>query len=345
MFLYHTRFVILILSLITASICMTSCTERKDPVKENYVLPIDSAQAESELRSLNERISKNPSDASLYYKRAQIFLKRNVLQTAFNDAVMATTIDSTRPEYFLLLGDISFRGLQVPKSVKAYESCLKLDPKNIEANLKLAEIYFYLKAYTKSVTYSNEVLKLDQRMAKPYFLKGFVYKESGDTVRAISSFQTVTELEPENYDAHHQLGIIHAAKGDKLALQYYNNALKVRPNSTEALYNRGLFFQEHSDFDKAIADYQSILKIDPSYTDAYYNQGFIALVNRKDYKTAIDFFSKVVQIDQNYIEAFYNRGLAHEYAGNKSAAREDYNKALSIFPNYSLAKEGLERIR
>ncbi len=323
---------------------LSSCAPKEETAKEGTTLSQDSSGREDMLRTLNDRIEKNPDDAIAYFSRAQVFLQKNILQQSFNDAMKATVLDSMRPEYFLLLADISFRGLQIEKSVRAFEKCLMLDPKNLEANLKLSELYMYLKAYPNAISYANDALRIDDKKTKAYFIKGFVYKESGDTARALSSFTTVVELDPEYYDAYIQLGLIYGAKGNDLAIQYYTNALRVRPSSEEALYNRGLYYQEIGQLDKAEGDYKSILTNNPKYADAYYNLGFIALVNKQDYPEAIRQFSNAIRENQNYVEAFYNRGLAYDYSGDKSSAIKDYRSALSVFPNYGLALDRLREI-
>jgi len=320
---------------------LSSCTNKPNSDESEKVQSLDTMDSENKLQALNNMIANSPDDAKAYYERALIFIQKNILQQAFKDLSMATILDSTNPDYFLMLADVSFRGLQIQQSVKAFEKCLNLDPENIEANLKLSELYMYLKAYPKAIEYANEALRIDSRRSKAYFIKGFVYKESGDTNRAISSFTTVTELDPQNYDAYIQLGILYAAKDNDLALQYYTNALRVRPASEEALYNRGLYYQESGLLEKAEEDYKAIIAKNSNYVDAYYNLGFIALVNKKDYPEAIKQFSAALKADQNYVEAFYNRGLAYEYSGDKDAAIKDYRSALSIFPTYALAKERL----
>ncbi len=321
-----------------------SCKEKSQTPDDTAKVMYDSTTSDETLQELNDRINKNPKDASAYFSRARVFLAKNILQQAFLDISKATIIDSTRPEYFLLLADISFKGLQIQKAVQAFEKCIQLDPENIEANLKLSELYMYIKAYSKAIDYANAVLRINKKNQKAYFIKGFVYKESGDTSRAISSFTTAVELDPENYDAYIQLGILYGAKGNDIAIQYYSNALRIRPSSEEALYNRGLYFQESGLIDKAEEDYKLIILKNSGYSHAYYNLGFIALVNKKDYPDAIKLFSKAIELDQNYVEAFYNRGLAYQYSGNKDAAVKDYRSALSIFPNYSLAKDRLKEL-
>jgi tetratricopeptide (TPR) repeat protein len=240
------------------------------------------------------------------------------------------------------MAEVIFKGLQIQKAAGAFEKALQLDPKNVEAALKLSELYLYIKAYPKCVNYANEALKIDRSNAKAYFLKGFAYKETGDTSKALSSFQTAVEVQPDHYDAYIQLGNIQAARRNLMALQYYNNALRLRPHSTEALYNRGLFLQESGNLDAAIKDYETILKIDPRYEDAHYNLGYIDLVIKKDYTSAISHFSDAIRINDQYVEAYYNRGLAYEFSGNPEAAQKDYHAALKVVPTY---KPALKKIK
>lgn len=320
---------------------LSSCTPNQSENK-NGNGNIDSLNSSDVFFQLNKQILREPDNATAYYQRAKIYLEKDNINQAYADASKAVALDSSKMEFLLLLADVSFRGLQVRKSVEVYEKCLRLDPKNLEANLKLAEIYLYIKGYPKSIMYANEAMKIDRKLTKPYFLKGFVYKESGDTAKALSSFETVVDLEPENYDAHIQLGNLYAAMNNKLALQYYGNAISLRPRSTEALYNRGLFLQNIGELNKATGDYNVILKLDPKYADAHYNIGYIALVYKKDYPKAIEQFSEAIRLNKDYVEAYYNRGLAHEFKGEIKEALEDYHKALGIFPTYKLASARIE---
>jgi tetratricopeptide (TPR) repeat protein len=318
------------------SFSLFSCSEKKSEQQE----------AKKEVDSfakLNNDIKENPGRADLYFERAKVFAGRNVLQQAFEDAQKAISLDSTKAEYYFLLADISFKGLQITKAVGAFEKVIALEPRNTDAMLKLSELYLYIKLYPKSIFYANEALRVDKNISKAYFLKGFSYKEAGDTGRSVSSFQTAVDLQPDNYDAYIQLGNIYAAKKNPVALQYYENALRIRPSSTEALYNRGLFFQNSGNTEKAVEDYNTIIKLDPTYGDAYYNLGYINVTVNKDYKEAVKNFTDAIRVTESYAEAFYNRGVAFEMLGDKASAEKDYRKALEIVPTFKLAKRKLEK--
>ena len=295
-----------------------------------------------EFALLNDEIVAHPENAALYFRRSEIFMQKNNIKQAFDDINKAVTIDTTKIDYFLALADICFKGLQIQKSIDAYKKAISINPKSTEAHMKLSELYLYLKAYPSCLSEANEALKIDRNIAKAYFIKGFAYKETGDTSKAISSFQTSVEIQSDYYDAYIQLGNIEAARKHKIALQYYNNALRLQPNSTEALYNRGLLFQNMGELDKAVIDYMFILKIDSRYADAHYNLGYIDLAYLKNYKSAITHFTDAIRVNSQYAEAFYNRGVALELSGDAKSAEKDYRQALSIVPTFQLAKDKLK---
>jgi tetratricopeptide (TPR) repeat protein len=297
------------------------------------------------LAVLNEQIASNPANSSLLFRRAEYFFNSNNGKMAYDDITKAIAIDSSKEDYYMLLANIHFKGLQIEKSIHAFEKAIELNPANPEPHVKLAELYLYLKAYPKSLKEADDALRMDKNIAKAYFIKGFAFKEEGDTGKAISSFQTAAEVKPDYYDAYIQLGNIFAVRKDKLSLQYYNNAIKIRPQSTEALYNRGLLLQNVGQIELAENDYNTIIKIDPTYADAYYNLGFIELSMKEDYKAAIKQFTNAINANNNYAEAFYNRGLSYELLGDKEAARKDYQSALTIIPTYKLAKDKLKQLK
>jgi tetratricopeptide (TPR) repeat protein len=319
-----------------------SCRQKKE---EEKAASQQTATPVTEVDRLTNEITVNPKNANAYYQRAKIYTGQKKFKPALADINQAIALDSTKAGYFLTQADILFTNLLIPQAKQAFEKSLELDPKNTEVYLKLAELHLYLKKYKDCLQYANEALKIDKHMAKAYFIKGFAFKEGGDTAKAISSFQTCVEQEPENYDGYMQLGLLYSARKSKLAAQYFSNALRLNPKSIEALYGRGLFYQETKEFNKAFEDYTSILRIDPNYKDAHYNLGYIHLVHLKVYDQAIRHFNDAIRSDPYFVQAYYNRGLCYENLGDIAAAAKDYKQALNIFPTYKLAKEGLKRVR
>jgi tetratricopeptide (TPR) repeat protein len=298
----------------------------------------------NDLTTLNKKISDNPKDAESYNKRACYFLQKKDIENAFKDISQALQIDSKNSNYLITLSDIYFTMGKVEKCRETLNKAIEIAPENNEAILKLAELLFYLKEYQKVLDYTSMALKNDENIAKAYFIKGMTFKETGDTVKAVKSFQLAVEKNQDYYDAYMQLGLLFSLNNNALAVDYYNNALNINPKSTEAYYGLALFYQENDQEQKAIDIYNNIIKIDAKDKRPYYNIGYVNLVYLKKYDEAYKFFSEAIKIDPNYAEAYYNRGFTSELSGDKKNAISDYRKALEIKTNYEKALKALNRM-
>ena len=324
----------------------SSCRSNKEKTDQNVIEAVtDTSATGKAIAELTQKISASPGDAGLLHQRAKLYMKQMNLQYAMDDMQKATHLDSTKAAYFITLSDLYFAANKTFYAKAALEKCLTLDPDNIDAHAKLAEIFFIVKKYKEASDHLDAILKTDPNNVKVFFMSGMISKEKGDTAKAISSFQKAIDLDQQNYDSFMQLGVLYEAKHNPLALQYYNGALKLNPRSEEALYGRGLYYQDHNDLDKAIQDYTSIIQINPKNAQAHFNLGYIHYTFLKVYDQAIKHYSDAITANPDYVEAYYNRGLCYEAVGNIAAAKDDYDKAISFKPNYDLALKGLERIK
>ncbi len=339
------RLLISITLLLFLSAVLTSCSEKKKS-DQSGALPADSSALGKQIAELSAKIADNPKDPDLFHERAKLHLQGNDVANAMMDMEKVMSMDTTRANYFLTLADVHLAASKPGKSKAALEKCISLDPANKEAYEKLAELYFIAQQYKEAIQNLDGVLKLDITNPKAYFMKGMCYRDMGDTTKAVSSFQTCIEQKSDYYDAYLQLAMIFHARNNKLALQYYDGALRINPKSVDALYGRGLWHQENErNFDKAIQDYTSAAQLNPRAARAHYALGYIHYQYLKVYDQAIKHYNDAIAADPNWPEAWFNRGLAYEALGNIAAAAGDYSKALELNPQYPNAAEGLKRVR
>ena len=297
------------------------------------------------IAAVSLKIGEDPKNAEFYNQRAKLHLQRKDVGNALLDLDKALSIDTTKADYFLTLADAHFAASKVSKSKSALEKCLSLDPKNKDAHQKLAELYFYATQYKEALAQIDEVIKIDINSSPAYFFRGMCYRDMGDTTKAISSFQTATEQNPNDYNSYLQIAMIYHAKNNKLAIQYYDAAIRSNPKVADIYYDRGLFYQDIAgDYDKAIQDYTSCLEINPKDLRAHFASGFVHYEYLEIYDVAIKHYTDALNIDPNYAEASFNRGLCYESLGNIAAAATDYNQALSVRKDYKAAKEALQRV-
>jgi tetratricopeptide (TPR) repeat protein len=298
----------------------------------------------NQITVLTEKISKDANNATLYNSRAKLYLAENKVNDALGDISKALQIDEKNVDYFITLSDIYLAMNLINKSQDALTKALSLSPQNVETYLKLAELNLFLKKYDETHKNADKAIAIQALTPKAFFIKGFAYKETGDSSKAVTSFLKTIEIEPEYYDAYMQLGLMFSNRKNKLAVDYFNSALNLKPKSIEAYYALGMFQQENGNPDAAIKAYKNIIAIDPKYKQAYFNIGFVYLEYKRVYNEAVKSFTDAITVDKKYAEAYYNRGYTYELMKETDKARSDYKMATQIRTNYPKAIEGLNRL-
>lgn len=313
--------------------------ETSGQVDTSAVVVVDTS-----LDAINKKISEDPQNPVLLHTRALLLIDLKKFDEALSDMKNVLNLDSTKSEYFITMADLSMAANRTFNAKMFLEKAIALDPDNHEASLRLAELNFIVRRYPESLEILNRLIAKDKSDTTALLMRGFIFKENGDTVRAISDFRTAVESNPEFYAAYHQLGMIFQLRNDPICEGYFSNAIRIRPNSEEALYGRGLWYQEHDEYDKAIQDYTSIIKINPRNKSAHFNLGYLHQVHLKVYAEAVKHFTRALEVDPQYAEAYLNRGLCYESMGNISEAKKNFEAALVNRPGYVLAQQGIKRV-
>lgn len=297
------------------------------------------------LAEVEQRILADPTNPALFAERAMFHERADSLRLAENDWKRAIALDSTNATWRIALGDLYFRKIKLLDAEQRFQEAIALEPDSTEGRSKLSEVYLMQLRFKEAMTVANDALRLDPLDAKLYNLKGWIHRTAGDTALAISSYQTAIERDPAYYDAYISLGMLHAAKNDPLAVQYYNSALEVRPTSVEALYNKAMFAQEHDGDSTALACYAAIKSIEPNYPLAYYNTGYILLEHKREIPQARAEFNKAIELLPDYAQALYSRGLTFELQNMLDSAMNDYGLVLRLDPGNTEAAQGLSRLQ
>jgi tetratricopeptide (TPR) repeat protein len=328
------------LCLVLLAITLVSCGPGN--TGEKFDTPQDSVQAR--LDDLNKKIEASPDNADLLHDRARFYMSKTDFDKALKDIHAAISINDKKSAYFVTLSDIYLFTGRPDNCKESLVKAIGINPKDPDARLKLAKLYLIMKDYPNCFSEVKTLLDMDPLNASAYFTRAIALLEKGDTIRAVTDLKKAVENNQEYYEAYVQLGELYAVKKDGLAELYLKNALNIRPQSREALYMLGLFYQETGHYEQAISVYLNQLKIDSAFREAPYNIGYINLVYEKDYNKAIQYFSEALKRDPGYFKALYNRGYAYELSGQYAKAREDYQKTLKIEVNYEKAVEGLNRL-
>lgn len=301
--------------------------------KTETAVDLDKLPLEEQIALLDAKIRKQPNDADLYYKRANVLLQASNAQEALSNIQKAISLDAKKAEYYVLQADILFAQGENALAFSALQTAIEKDGKCKEAYLKSAELSLYLKDYDKVLFNTNQVMLLDKLEPKAYFLRGWAMKEQGDTAKAVADYRKAVELNGDYEQAYEELGMLYAIKGDGLAVEYLKSTLNINPKNIQAMYALALFYQENEAFQQALDTYKQILDIKPDHADALHNVGYINYEFKQDYDIAIECFTSAIKADSTFWQAYANRAKAYEKKGETAKAAEDFKKAEELKGN------------
>jgi len=293
---------------------------------------------------LSNQISANPNASDLYYERAYQLFEGGDDTLAFKDIKEAIRLKDDQGLYYFIYGNIAYKLNEIAEAQTAMRRAIELMPKEKAPYLSLARMQFDLKDFESANKTLENLSKEAGELPESYFLFGLIKKEIGDTASAIGNFQKVVAIDNDYYDAYMQLGLLLGAQKNKLGIDYLNNAVRLDPKSTEALYARGKLYQDVGMYKKAVEDYDQIITLNPDYAAAYYNVGWINFRVEK-FEPAIEYFNKAIIADEEYADAYYMRGLSYQAFGNNTEAKRNYEACLKLNPNHNLAKEMLALVK
>ncbi len=332
------RFLMLLCALLWGLACKRE--EKKVP---EAVLQL---ATDPEIARLTKLLDKDPQNDSLYYLRAQAYYRLDGFDEALSDLYMAMRLDSLKPQYYHLLADVLIdyaRPNDSKRAVDVLTLAAERFPERIPTLLKLSEFQLIVRQHTQALATVDRILRLDPQNPEAFFMAGRIALDMGDTAKAVAALKKSVRYDATHADAWLFLGRIYLNQDNPLAVQCFDNILRVDSTSLEAREFKAVFYKKRGEFDKAFDIYRDIVRRNPDYSNAYFDMGIIYL-ELDSLSKAYDHFNIAVKTDPLFVLAYYYRGLASELMGNIEAARADYKQAAKMSPNLPEPKEALERL-
>lgn len=293
---------------------------------------------------INLDIQGDPDNAELLYKRGQIMYEKSEYEQAIGDLQKAISIDSLQPKYYHLLSDSHLDYYQSRKALDVMLKASRSFPDHVHTLLKLSELQLILNQYDNSIFTVNSVIGHDPQNAEGYFMLGMNFRAIGNLDKAINSFQTAVEFDPELIDAWIILGELHEEKGENDPMIYYNAALNVSPDNPRVLHSMAYYLQNHGDRSGALKKYRQINISSPDYTEAYLNAGLVYM-DMDSLEQAFEQMNILAGREPQNPLPYYYRGLIHKAYGNYEAAQIDFQNAVNLAPDFEIATTELADVK
>ncbi len=109
----------------------------------------------------------------------------------------------------------------------------------VEALMASAKTHIEKGNYDQAIAHFDEAIRLDPKVAVPFYGRGLAYDHQGQHDRAIADFDEAIRLDAKDADFFVARGKAYISKGqDVRAIADYDEAIRLNPNFTQAIKNR-----------------------------------------------------------------------------------------------------------
>ena len=164
--------------------------------------------------------------------------------------------------------------------------------------------------------------------------------QQGQLAQAETLYRDVLNMQPDNPDALHFLGVLESQRGRREAgLSLIDRAVKVNPRNPSAFYNRAGILRDMARLEEALESYDRALALKADHHAALNNRGAV-LHDLKRYTEAVASFDRVIAVKPDHIDAHANRGTTFVMLERFEEALQSFDRALALGPAGAAAHFG-----
>jgi len=234
------------------------------------------------------------------------------------------------------------------KRKRGTQSLSNPDRSHIKTNIKLelqeAVLLHQSGQLKQAATIYQQVLDIEPENANAWHLLGLVSHQSGQSETAITLIKQALNISPNQLNYLHNLANILKESGQfEEVVQVYRQVIQLQPGSAETYNNLGISLHKLNQFQSAAQAYYDAIELNSEYDQAYSNLA-ATLIKLKQLDKAIDACLKAIEISADNFTVYCNLGNIYKEQGKFEEAIKSYQQALSIQPNIAEVHSNMGQI-
>ena len=203
------------------------------------------------------------------------------------------------------LGICHARNGHQKEAEKAFRRGLEYCPGSPEIRDELAaHLLTENKNLEEALALAEEAVALGQDEIRHLYTLGEVRLALGDEEGSAEAYKAVLELDPEDPNAHLELGLYHERRGElEKAEEHFVEALKQDPGNPRTLYSYASLYYATDDLETAEELLMRAVALDAAYSPALSALASIR-ARRGDYATSLEYIEKAVAAGEQDAEHF-----------------------------------------
>ena len=229
------------------------------------------------------------------------------------------------------------------KDSEAFGQITEEDMQNIIGDRSLTPVKTYndtmvenresntLKKIESNLITNSNIQPIEEQSAEDFFQRGVTLMSLRRHNEALDYFDKALKLKPDyaeayNFKAHVFIQLNHFTE----AIKIVDRAISLKANYREAYLNKGTALFMMGRHSEALIQYHKTVDIDKDYSEGYFNLGSCYMMLEGKKRDAIRSFTKALDINPNYPEALYNRACAYVSENFYEECIRDLERAVKL---------------
>ncbi len=302
-------------------------------IDKNDTLSTNNVEMLKPLVSLNEIIEETRED-NVYYINAEFEANEDTIMNRLREIFSGeTTQQIPQPQ------------IEKPaEELTAHQTQTQLTKKDVVVDKPLTGSAYYnfqlaleaqsLKRYKEALAWYEKSLEYNPNNAEAHNNMGIILSILGAYEAAIQHFNEAKIINPTLPQVYNNLGNAHESLGQlHEAIKDYEMAISVQANYTDSYYNLARVYTEMREFEKAESTLNKLIQLDPNNAYACFGMGNM-YAKKRDFDKAITWFEKAIKLKPNYAEAHYKLGVTLGLKGDMNKGIQHINYANSLGYEY-----------
>ncbi|HOD43197.1 MAG TPA: tetratricopeptide repeat protein, partial [Candidatus Wallbacteria bacterium] len=211
-------------------------------------------------------------------------------------------------------------------------------------------VYYYKNQFQQALKEFESALKVNPKNPEIYYNIARAQNQLNNPKAAEEALKKAIELKPNYAVAKNMLKKIQAdlSKQDKSSVSTFSKKLKVQiPSELSYPYDdftEGFYAYYSGDMSGSREKFDEDIKNKSKEVQARMDQGII-YYHMRNFDEAANYFKKALEKDLQNANALFNLGLAYEQSAQPDLAISMYEKAYSVNPALTQAKERLKMVK
>ncbi|MBL50521.1 MAG: hypothetical protein CMG57_01025 [Candidatus Marinimicrobia bacterium] len=241
-------------------------------------------------RKLSNDILKMSSEKAPDGPAQQLTIIRGKMKSgdyteALNLSEEASEKHPTHTGFIQLAGENYLKLGRTEEAKKSFQRAIKLNPKDLQPHLSLADLYFEQGKYVYAALSFSDAVYLDSENPDYRYMQGLSYFNAHEWGRTAASWEDLLHYRPNDAvvrtllpQTYYVMAVEYNRIGNPtMGRQAFKNALSVNNNTSSwlpgAMSVLGKFYREKSMFNESLVAYQEVLELSPDNPDAYMGMG------------------------------------------------------------------------